>query len=80
MCKMGFGKKVRNSVLGMSKLSYIQMEKLELIVEYGNLEFNGENRPRGINLRIICVQKAFKTMKLDDVTKGVIINRGPRTG
>lgn len=51
------------------------MEKLKLVVDYMNLEFNGEIRPRDINLKIICIQKAFKALKLDDVTKEVITNK-----
>lgn len=39
----------------MLKLNYIQMETLDLVFEYVNLEFNGEFRPVDINLRIICI-------------------------
>lgn len=51
------------------------MEKLELVVEYLHLEFSGKIGPRDRNLRITYVQKAFKAMKLDDVTKGVVVNK-----
>lgn len=51
------------------------MDKFELVVEYTNLEFNGEIRLRPINLRIMCLQKVFKAIKVDDVTKRVILNK-----
>lgn len=56
------------------------MEKLELVVEYLNLEFSGEIRPRDINLRAIYIEKAFEARKLNDATKGVIINKEDRQG
>ena len=44
MSKMGFWQEVRNFLWTVSRLSYVQMEKFELVVECMNLGFNGEIR------------------------------------
>lgn len=70
MGRTDFWRKTKNSDLHMSKLSCIQMGKFESKVEYMDLEFNGEIRPRDVQLRIICM-----LMALDDVNKVVFVNK-----
>lgn len=51
---MGFSEKDNEFSVRDVQIELYQMEELKMIVEYMNLEFNGEIRPRNINLRIIC--------------------------
>lgn len=46
MGRIDFWRKTRDSGLHISKLSCTQMGKFESIVEYMDLKFNGEIRPR----------------------------------
>lgn len=52
--KMGFSEEDNEFSVRDVQIELYQMEKLKLVVEYMNLEFNGKIRPRSINLRIIC--------------------------